>query len=130
MKTFTSLFFSICLSTVSQLYAQDSQLKPLNDLNLSISKLMIQGNDISDSLKSVTIVDGIWTERNMRDVVIGKANVIKNSNNEIHIKWITATNGAKKDGVTIYKVRQEDDQYTFDIYFDDKKQGYFIGKNQ
>ncbi|MEQ8924436.1 MAG: hypothetical protein RLO81_01420 [Fulvivirga sp.] len=85
MKTFAALFISICLSAASQLYAQDSQLKPLNDLNLSISKLMIQGNDISDSLKSVTIVDGIWTERNMRDVVIGKANVIKNSNNEIHI---------------------------------------------
>lgn len=98
----------------------------VSDVKLSVSKLMLGSRDITDSLGVVNIAKNVWTEFDRHGKEIGKANIIKNKDNEIHIKWISATNGAKKDGVTIYKLDKEGNKYTFDIYFDEKKQGYFI----
>ncbi|HNP18886.1 MAG TPA: hypothetical protein PKL31_10660 [Fulvivirga sp.] len=102
----------------------------IGNLNLTVSKLIIGNNDITDSLGIVKIANNLWVEYNRKDVEIGRANIIKNTGKEMQIKWISATNGAKKDAVTIYKINKDQSTYTFDIYFDNKKQGYFVASTE
>jgi len=127
LKTLTILF-AFCLTAHFTVFGQSKVA--VSDVKLSVSKLMLGTRDASDSLATVNISKNIWTEFDLHGKEIGMATIIKNKDNEIHIKWISATNGAKKDGVTIYKITKEDTQYTFDIYFENKKQGYFIASSE
>jgi uncharacterized protein YuzE len=128
-KNLLASFALVLLTTFGyELNAQDKAA--VHDVKLSVSKLMLGTKDITDSLATVNIEKNTWIEYDRHGTVIGKATIVKNKDKEIHIKWISATNGAKKDAITIYKVAKEGNKYTFDIYFDDKKQGYFIASSE
>jgi len=126
IKVSILLFLLITFTNLSAQSTNDDG--SMNKINLVISKLMINNHDLTDSLRIVNISNGIWLERNKNDKEIGRAKVIKDKDNEIHVKWMHATNGAKRDGVTIYKIKKQGEKYTFEIYYNNKKQGYFIGK--
>lgn len=129
MKLVRTLTLIVFIIASGNLNAQDSKAnQSVENLNLSVTKLIIKGHDITDSLKTVSITNGMWIEYNRKDQEIGRASIIKNLNNEIKVKWISATNGAKKDAITIYKVKNEGNTYTFEIFYDDKKQGHFIAE--
>ncbi|MTI40208.1 hypothetical protein [Fulvivirga lutimaris] len=102
----------------------------VSDAKFNVNKLMLGDKDISESLSVVNISKSIWTEFDPSGKEIGRATITRNKDNEVHIKWISATNGAEKDHVTIYKIKKDGNKYTFDIYFDDKKQGYFIATSE
>ncbi len=126
---FKVLTLLIALLMLTPLTISAQNKAAVSDVKLSVSKLMLGTRDATDSLGIVNISKNTWTEFDRNGIEIGRATIIKNSNNDIHIKWISATNGAKKDGVTIYKVTKDAGEYTFEIYFDDKKQGYFIASS-
>ena len=132
MKPFSNarIYIITVLVFASSLALSAQDKVAIHDVKLSVSKLMLGSRDITDSLGRVNIDKNIWTEYDRHGNVIGKAQIVKNKDKEVHIKWISATNGAEKDGITIYKVMKEGNKYTFDIYFDDKKQGYFIASSE
>ncbi len=122
-----ALILCVNLNLIAQEKGKESTI---GNVTLTIEKLIVGNNDITDSLGVVKISNNLWTEYNRKGKEIGKANIIKNGNKEIQIKWISATNGAKKDAVTIYKIYKDQSTYTFDIYFDSKKQGYFVASTE
>lgn len=130
MKIFRVILFICCSLLALNLSAQDANDNgEIKNLNLVISKLMINGNDLTDSLRIVNISNGIWLERNKEDVEIGRGHIVKNKGNEIHVKWMSVSNGARKHAVTIYRHKHNGEKYTFEIYYNDVKQGYFLGKS-
>ena len=130
MKIIRVIVFMCCSILTLNSFAQDSSdNQEIKDLNLVISKLVIHGNDLTDSLRIVNISKGIWLERNKDDREIGRGNIVKNKDNEIHVKWMSVANGARKHAVTIYRYKRNGEKYTFEIYYNDVKQGYFLGKS-
>ena len=125
LKLLLALFITIFINTHNTFAQHKTHEGVLDNMELSIKALDLNGKDLSNKLKTIKIHDKKWTEYNHDGKEIGKANIVHNKHNEIKVVWTSATNGAKVDASTIYKIVKEGASYTFHIYFDDEEQGHF-----
>jgi hypothetical protein len=118
-------FIALIFSTYNSFAQHKTHEGVLDNIELSIKALDVEGKDLSKKLKMIKIHDKTWTEYNHEGKEIGKAKIVHNKHNEIKVVWTSASNGAKVDASTMYKIVKEGSSYTFHIYFNDKEQGHF-----
>ena len=119
------LFIAVMFTSYNTFAQHKTHEGVLGNMELSVKALDLNGKNLSNKLKMIKIHDKIWTEYNHEGQEIGKANIVHNKHNEIKVVWTSASNGAKVDASTIYKIVKEGASYTFHIYFDDEGQGHF-----
>jgi len=127
MKYLLAIFAAVTLFSCQQ-RTYPAGKEPQNMIipsEMSITKLMIEGNDKTNELGKIRLTDKQWSEYDRDGNVIGVAEIVSINNRTIKVNWTMADNGADLGENTFYDYHILSDKVIFTIWKKNVQKGYF-----